>query len=138
MSGFAQITRHFDRNDFDILVARRDHDKGAKGFSSKSRLTGAIFAQISGRDSPRPVEKGVKPLQGGRDHLGLPPKPVSRSTLAHADGRGPAETREKHFHVTRGRLSSQTRPGTSKKLRFINPPGMVDSTTIEPRIDTLE
>ena len=82
MSGFAQIMQRIDRYEFRGLVKKHDHEKGARGFSSDAQFQSMLFAQISGSDSLRSIENAFKSLRGEHNHLGLPPNPVSRSTLA--------------------------------------------------------
>ena len=56
MSGFAQIVQYVNTAEFDRLVSKHEHDKGAKGFSSRTQFLSMLFAQIAGCDSLRSVE----------------------------------------------------------------------------------
>lgn len=122
--------QHFKPAEFNELVALYNHEKGAKGFTSWAQFIGMLFGQISGCDSLRSIQNGLNSLRGELNHLGLPPNPVPKSTLAKANELRPAEMYEALFYRMYGRLSSQIQPDAHRKFHFKNPLRLVDSTTI--------
>jgi hypothetical protein len=131
MSAFAQIAQHLNRDEFNALVRKHGHDKGAKGFSSWAQFLSMVFAQIAGCDSLRSIQNAFKSLMGEHNHLGLPPDPVAKSTLACANEKRPAKMFEELFYKTCDRLSRLMRPGSTRRFKFKSPLRLVDSTTIE-------
>jgi putative transposase len=124
------------REELNALAYKRGHDKGANGLSSRARLLSRVFAQIAGRGSLRAVQKAFKPLAGERGHLGPPPGPVAKSTLARANEKRPAKILEEIFYKTRGKPSRRMRPGSTRRLKLKSPLRLVDSTTVELRFQT--
>ena len=97
-------------NAFDSLRVERGHDKGAKGFSSKTRFLAMLFAQLSGADSSRSIETAFTSFQGGLNHLDIR-GPIPISTLAHANENRSAEFYEAHFFHHRNLYSRRMKLG---------------------------
>ncbi|MBX4993869.1 IS4 family transposase [Rhizobium binae] len=73
---------------FERLVEEHQADKHVRRLSTKSQLVALLYGQLSGAVSLREIVGGLQSHSSGLYHLGA--QPVSRSTLADANGLRPS------------------------------------------------
>lgn len=83
-----QILKHVPWSSFDRLVEEHRADKRVRRLSTKDQLVALIYGQLSGAQSLREIEAGLKSHEGHLYHAGS--KAVRRSTLSDANCRRPA------------------------------------------------
>ena len=123
---FSQLFHFIPRHVFAQAVDRFRADRYSKRFSAWQQLLVLLYAQISGKDSLRPIVSGLGAHGPRLYHLGL--SSVSRSTLADALARRPAALFEHLFYAVLARAQHLAPP---HKFRFRNPLYSLDSTTID-------
>lgn len=88
-SVLCQILKHVPLAVFDELVEEHRADKHVRHLSTKGQLVALLYGQLSGAQSLREIEAGLKSHQNQLYHVGG--KVVRRSTLADANRQRPAE-----------------------------------------------
>ena len=80
---FAQFVNELiDKNAFSRVVAKRDSDKGCKGFDTWSQFIWMLFCQLGGCRSIRDIAHVMESITGNLNHLGMSKAP-SKSTVAY-------------------------------------------------------
>ena len=123
---FSQLFHFLPRHVFSRAVERLQADRYCKHFTAWQQFIVLLYAQISGKDSLRPIVRGLDAHGRRLYHLGL--SEVARSTLADALQRRPAALFEDLFYAVLARAQSMAPP---HKFRFKNPLYSLDSTTID-------
>jgi hypothetical protein len=123
---FSQLFHFIPRHVFSRAVERLQADRYCKHFTAWQQFIVLLYAQISGKDSLRPIVGGLDAHQRRLYHLGL--SRVPRSTLADALQRRPAALFEELFYAVLARARSLAPP---HKFRFKNRLYSLDSTTID-------
>ena len=121
-----QIVRHLPRGKFEKFVREHGGDRRVRGFSCWKLFLSQIYAQLSGVDSLRDLETALRSKVRWLYHLGL--DRFSRSTMADANEKRPAEIFEKMFKELVRMVQSKA-PGHS--FKFKNPLYTIDATTID-------
>ena len=71
------------RHQFETLVRKHDSDRYVKRFNSWHQLVTMLYAQASGKQSLRDIQRGLEVHSTHLYHLGLPN--IKRSTLSDAN-----------------------------------------------------
>lgn len=87
-SVFHDVLKHVPWGVFDGLVDAHKADKHVRRLSTKSQFIALLYGQLSGAVSLREIVGGLESHAGRLYHVGG--KPVSRSTLADANGLRPS------------------------------------------------
>jgi hypothetical protein len=82
-----QILKHVPWSSFDRLVEKHQADRRVRRLSTKSQLIALIYGQLSGAQSLREIEAGLKSHESQLYHAGS--TAVRRSTLSDANGKRP-------------------------------------------------
>jgi len=82
---FQQLMKHLPRTAFSQAVEQQQADKYRKGFSCWEQLVSMIYAQLSGADSLRILERSFNAQSAHHYHLNC--EALRRSTLADANAR---------------------------------------------------
>jgi len=115
------------RKEFDGFVGQHKADKYNKNFSCWNQLTTLLYAQITGKDSLREIETGLRYNQKAWNYIGL--EGISRSNLAYANENRPFEIFESLFYAILKRCKTLLPDNTS--FKFKNDLYALDSTTID-------
>lgn len=107
-------------HDFERLVAAHDADRRVRRLSTKDQLVALLYGQLSGATSLREIEAALSSHANRLYHIGA--RTVSRSTLADANAKRPAEV----FAGLFTRLLGQSRPGLRRATR--SAVRLIDST----------
>ena len=121
-SVFHQLTKGIPWRVFDEAVAAEGSDFRVRRLRSRDQFLALLFGQLSGAASLREIEIGLKSHRARLYHLNL--RPVSRSTLADANAKRPAQVFEALFMAMVGAAT----PGLRRKLR--TPLRLIDATRI--------
>jgi hypothetical protein len=113
--------------EFETFVGQHNADRYTKSFSCWNQLTTMLYAQATEKDSLRDIEQGLSILDSTWQELGL--KSASRSTIAYANKKRPAQIYESLFHALLRRYEGVL-PNT-KQFSFSNPLRAVDSSTVD-------
>ncbi len=82
---FKRNAKFIPRHQFETLVKNQDSDRYVKRFNSWHQLVTMLYAQSSGKQSLRNIQRGMEANPARLYHLGLPN--IKRSTLADANSR---------------------------------------------------
>lgn len=127
---FNQLLHHFPRTEFGALVKKTKAERHARGFTCWGQFVAMLFCQLAQADSLRLICNGLSCCLGKLKHLGISEAP-SKSGLAYANRKRPAELFQQLFWQTLERFRSQSMLGPSQKpFRFKNKLLTLDSTTI--------
>jgi hypothetical protein len=122
----AELLRIFPRYEFEKLESQHKGNRYTKYFSGWQQLIVLLYAQISGKDSLRELETGLRVQSDRWYHVGL--KGIKRSTLSDAMKGRSSEIFEGLFY----KLLDKCKGVTPKhKFRFKNPLYTLDSTLID-------
>lgn len=93
---FRQLLNMLPRDGFESAVSEHGGDYYTKHFTSWNQLLVNLYAQVSGKNSLRDIETGLRVQQNSWYHLGL--KNVARSTIAYANQRRSSYIYEQMFY----------------------------------------
>jgi IS4 transposase len=96
---------------FDRLVEKHDADKHVRRLTTKSQLVALLYGQLSGAQSLREIEAGLKSHEARIYHLGA--RAARRSTLSDANALRPSAVFAELFAL----LAGLARPGLRRKTR---------------------
>lgn len=114
------------RHQFEALVNKHDNNRYVKRFNSWHQLVTMLYAQSSGKQSLRDIQRGLEANPARLYHLGLPG--IKRSTLSDANSRRSYKAFEGLFYKLLDRCQEVT---PRHKFRFKNPLHSIDATTID-------
>ena len=123
---FQQLFNFIPRYRFEKSIKELSGDHYKKKFSTNQQFLTCLYAQITGKDSLREVERGLIANHNRLYHLGM--TAVAKSTLADAMNRRNPKMFEALFNEILDRAMACA-PG--HKFRFHNPLHAIDSTTID-------
>ena len=123
---FQQLFNFIPRYRFEKSVKNLSGDHYCKTFSAWQQFLTCLYAQITGKDSLREIERGLVANHNRLYHLGM--TAVAKSTLADAMNRRNPEMFRELFEEILARAMGCA-PG--HKFRFHNPLHAIDSTTID-------
>lgn len=114
------------RHQFETLVRKHGSDRYAKRFNSWHQLVTMLYAQSSGKQSLRDIQRGLEVNPARLYHLGLPA--IKRSTLSDANSKRSYKVFEGLFYKLLNRCQGIT---PKHRFRFKNPLHSIDATTID-------
>jgi hypothetical protein len=114
------------RHQFEAMVRKYDSDRYVKCFNSWHQLVTMLYAQSSGKQSLRDIQRGLEANPARLYHLGLPA--IKRSTLSDANSNRSYKVFEGFFYKLLDRCQEVT---PKHKFRFKNPLHSIDATTID-------
>lgn len=123
---FSQLKRFVPGHDFEKLVERHSGDYRVKHFTCASQFNAMLYAQITGKDSLREIETGLRAQEAKLYHLGI--KRISKSTLADTNCRVSYELYQNFFYKILERCH-QFSP--KHNFKFKNELYSLDATTID-------
>ena len=126
---FSQILGLMPRNEFERIVARRQAERHARGFSSWTQCVAMLFCQLGRAHSLREICGGLASTEGKLKHLGVDAAP-HRSTLAYANEHRPWAVFQDWFQVLRDRLHEEAGTRRCHRFRFRNKLVSMDASTI--------
>jgi IS4 transposase len=106
-----EVLKHIPWGRFDRLVEDHAADKHIRCLTTKSQLVALLYGQLSGSQSLREIEAGLKSHEARLYHLGA--RPARRSTLADANALRPSQVFVDLFAA----LVAQAHPGLRRKTR---------------------
>jgi hypothetical protein len=122
---FNQILNLIPHSQIQKAVDKFNGDKYTKKFKTYHHFITLLYAQITGKDSLRDIEKPLNINKGKIQYLSLPE--IKRSTLSEANNRRDYRIFETIFYA----LLDKTMKLTPKhQFKFNNPLYSIDSTTI--------
>jgi hypothetical protein len=123
---FNELLKMLPRETFERDVIREQANKYTKHFTAWNQLLVNLYAQVSGKNSLRDIETGLKVQQNSWYHLGL--TNAVRSTISYANSKRTYQIAQNTFY----HLLTQCRDFAPKhKFRFKNPLYTLDATVIE-------
>ncbi len=122
----SEMQNLFPRHQFETLVSKHGSDRYAKRFNSWHQLVTMLYAQSSGTQSLRDIQRGMEANPARLYHLGLPD--IKRSTLADANSWRSYQVFEGLFYKLLDRCREVT---PRQRFRFKNPLHSIDATTID-------
>lgn len=114
------------RHQFETLVGTHDSDRYVKRFNSWHQLVTMLYAQSSGKQSLRDIQRGLEAHPARMYHLGLPA--IKRSTLSDANSNRSYKVFEGLFYKLLDRCHTVT---PRHRFKFKNPLHSIDATTID-------
>jgi IS4 transposase len=118
-----QILKQVPWGAFERLVDAHGADKHVRRFSTKSQLIALLYGQLSGAQSLREIETGLRSHRSRLYHLGA--EPARRSTLADANSLRPVDV----FAGLFARLAAQAHRGLRRALA--DTAYLIDSTGLK-------
>ncbi len=110
-SVFHQLTQHIPWDVFDAGVAAHGADRRVRRLRTRDQFLALLYGQLAGAVSLREIEMGLRSWSSRLYHHGA--RPISRSTLADANAKRPAQVYADVFAA----LIARARPGLRRKLR---------------------
>lgn len=123
----SQLLQWIPRHEFEEGVRHYQGDKKVRRLSCWSQFVGLLFGQLTGHNSLRAIEAGLKGIQKKLYHLGIAFE-IRRSTLSDANDTRDARIFESAFYRL---LPKVQRLAPKNKLKLKGPLMALDSTTIE-------
>ena len=127
-----QLLQLLPRDAFQTVVGQHKADRYVKRLTTWNQLTILLYAQLTGKDSLREIETGLRVQESQWTRLGL--KTAARSTLARANATRPAAIFETLFVCLRDQCQKLL-PGTAARhtSAYEVPDGIhaLDSSSIE-------
>lgn len=123
---FTQLKKFIPGHEFEKLVGQYSGDYRVKHFTCSSQFSAMLYAQITGKDSLREIETGLRAQESKLYHLGI--KRISRSTLADTNCRVSYELYQNFFYKILERCH-QFSP--KHHFKFKNELYSLDATTID-------
>lgn len=114
------------RHQFEALIKKHESDRYVKRFNSWHQLVTMLYAQSSGKQSLRDIQRGLEAHSARLYHLGLPD--IKRSTLSDANSKRSYKIFEGLFYKLLERCQEVT---PKHRFRFKNPLHSIDATTID-------
>lgn len=123
----SQLLQWIPAYEFQRGVDRYDGDKKVSKLRCWAQLVGMLFGQLTGHNSLRAIEAGLKGVKNKLYHLGIAYE-IKRSTLSDANDQRDARIFEQAFYQL---LPKVQRLAPKNKLRLKGQVLALDSTTIE-------
>ncbi len=123
---FNQILNLIPHGKFQKTVDEFNGDKYTKKFSTYHQFITLLYAQITGKDSLRDIERPLNISKGKLQFFSLPE--IKKSTLSDANNKRDCRIFEKIFNVL---LDKTIKLTPQHKFKFKNPLYSMDSTTIK-------
>jgi hypothetical protein len=114
------------RHQFETLVRKHNSDRYVKRFNSWHQLVTMLYAQASGKQSLRDIQRGLEAHFTRLYHLGLPE--IKRSTLSDANSKRSCKVFEGLFYKLLLRCQEVA---PKHRFKFKNPLHSLDATTID-------
>ncbi|OGX55992.1 MAG: hypothetical protein A2460_03525 [Omnitrophica WOR_2 bacterium RIFOXYC2_FULL_43_9] len=114
------------RHQFETLVRKHDSDRYVKRFNSWHQLVTMLYAQSSGKQSLRDIQRGMEANPARVYHLGLPD--IKRSTLSDANSKRTYRVFAGLFYKLLARCQEVT---PKHRFRLKNPLHSIDATTVD-------
>ena len=111
---FSQLLRHVLRTEFHNLVAKRQAERAAKGFTCWTQFVAMMFCHLAHADSLREICGGLACCLGKLRHLGIARSP-KKSTLSYANEHRPAQLYENLFWALMALFRAAGAMGCRKK-----------------------
>jgi putative transposase len=124
---FAQLLQWIPRHEFEEGVLQYQGDKKVRRLSCWAQFVGLLFGQLTGHNSLRAIEAGLKGVKTKLYHLRIAYE-IHRSTLSDANDKRDSRIFEKAFYHL---LPKVQRLAPRNKLKLKGPVLALDSTTIE-------
>jgi len=124
---FSQLLQWIPRHEFEEGVRQHQGDKKVRRLSCWAQFVGLLFGQLTGHNSLRAIEAGLKGMKKKLYHLGIAFE-IHRSTLSDANDTRDARIFESAFYRL---LPKAQRLAPKNKLKLKGPLMALDSTTIE-------
>ncbi|HAW57868.1 MAG TPA: IS4 family transposase [Bacteroidales bacterium] len=121
-----EMLKLLPRHQFETLVKNQDSDRYVKRFNSWRQLVTMVYAQSSGKQSLRDIQRGLEANSARTYHLGIPA--IKRSTLSDANSKRSYKVFEGLFYKLLTRCHEVT---PQHRFRFKNPLHSFDATTID-------
>lgn len=123
----SQLLQWIPAHEFQKGVHQYGGDKRIRKLSCWAQFVGLLFGQLTGHNSLRAIEAGLKGVKTKLYHLRIAHE-IHRSTLSDANDKRDARIFEKAFYNL---LPKVQRLAPRNKLKFKGPVLALDSTTIE-------
>jgi IS4 transposase len=117
-----QILKHIPWSAFERLVEEHHSDKHVRRLTTKSQLVALLYGQLSGAQSLREIEAGLKSHEAKIYHLGA--EPARRSTLADANALRASAVFADLFATLVGLAHRGLRRKTRDAIRLIDSSGL--------------
>ena len=124
---FLQLLQWIPRYEFQNMVDKYEGDKGVRRLPCWAQFVALLFGQLTGHNSLRAIEVGLKSARKKLYHLGIMYE-IYRSTISDANDRRDARIYEKVFYRL---LPKVQRVAPKSRLRVKGPLLALDSSTIE-------
>ena len=124
---FSQLLQWIPAYEFQQGVDRYDGDKKVRRLTCWAQLVGMLFGQLTGHNSLRAIEAGLKGVRSKLYHLRTRFE-IRRSTLADANDKRDSRIFEKAFYNLLPKVQCLA---PRHKLKLKGPVLALDSTTIE-------
>ena len=122
---FNQLLNLIPHGQIQKAINEFNGDKYAKKFTTYHQFITLLYAQITGKDSLRGIEKPLNINRGKLNYFSLPE--IKKSTLSDANNKRDCRIFEKIFNILLTKTLKLTPP---HKFNFENPLYSMDSTTI--------
>lgn len=126
-SVFFQLLQWIPKHEFEKGVERYQGDKRVRRLSCWAQFVGLLFGQLTGHNSLRAIEAGLKGVKKRLYHLGIAFE-ICRSTLSDANDLRDARIFESAFYHL---LPKAQQLAPKNKLKMKGPLLALDATTIE-------
>lgn len=123
---FNQLLQLMPKSDFNGFVGQHNADRYTKNFSCWQQLTALLYAQVTGKDSLREIETGLRCQQSSWKSLEI--DAISRSNLSYANNHRSYEIFRSLFHTLLSRCKELSIG--ERKFDIQNDLYSIDSTTI--------
>jgi len=123
----SQLLQWIPRSDFQKIVNEYQGDKKVRRLTCWAQFVGLLFGQLSGHNSLRAIEAGLKGVKTKLYHLAIAFQ-IRRSTLADANDSRDSRIFEKVFYQLLPKVQTMA---PKNKLKLKGPVLALDSTTIE-------
>ena len=124
-----QLLRVFPRHEFEQVRRAVQPKKHCRALSAWTQFVAMLVGQLAGRDSLRGIVDAFSPQSRKLYHLGL--GSFSRSSLARANEKTPAELFEKVFVALLARCQSLAPPNQKFRFKDGGKVYLLDATVIE-------
>jgi hypothetical protein len=121
-----QLLHLLPLDQFETFVGQHQADKHVKRLRCRDQLLILLYAQVTGKDSLRDIETGLRVLDSTWYHLGL--RTTAKSTIAYANEHRPWQIYESLFYAMLTKCSHLS--GTAD-FSFKNPLRALDASTVD-------
>lgn len=124
---FLQLLQWIPRYEFQNIVDKYEGDKGVRRLPCWAQFVALLFGQLTGHNSLRAIEAGLKSARKKLYHLGITYE-IYRSTISDANDKRDARIYETVFYKLLPRVQCMAPKG---RLKLKGPLLALDSSTIE-------